>query len=87
MKKTNHAEVRCQQRGISNCQVDLILLHGKKSRRPGGAWEYRLRRKDKNKIISELKRQINIVEKCAGKAVIIGSDQDTILTTYHLTRR
>ena len=87
MVKTDHAEIRCQQRGISQNQIDLILSRGQKCRRPGGAWEYRLRKKDKTKIVSELKKQIHMVEKCVGKGVLIGSDQETIITTYHLTRR
>ncbi len=87
MEKTNHAKTRCQQRGISRDQIDLILLFGKKCRRPGGALEYSLRRRDKDKIISGLKKQIHMVEKCVGKAVLVNNDQQAVLTTYHLTRR
>lgn len=85
--KSNHVKVRCQQRGISQEQVDLIVAHGQKCRRPGGAWEYRLRKKDKNKLISILKKQIHMVEKSVGKGVLISDDQETVVTTYHLTKR
>lgn len=87
MMKSNHVEVRCQQRGISQDQVDLIVAHGQKCRRPGGAWEYRLRKKDKNELISKLKKQIHMVERSVGKGVLISYDQETVVTTYHLTRR
>ena len=87
MMKSNHVKVRCQQRGISQEQVDLIVAHGQKCRRPGGAWEYRLRKKDKNKLISILKKQIHMVEKSVGKGVLISDDQETVVTTYHLTKR
>ena len=87
MMKSNHVKVRCQQRGISQEQVDLIVAHGQKCRRPGGAWEYRLRKKDKNKLISILKKQIHMVEKSVGKGVLISDDQETVVTTYHLMKR
>ena len=87
MEITNHAEIRSQQRGISQDQIDFILSFGKKYRRPGGALEYKLRRRDKSKIISELKKQIHLVEKCVDKAVLIKGDRKMVITTYHLMRR
>ncbi len=86
MLYTNHSDIRCQQRGISQKQIDLILSLGEKRRRPGGAWEYRLLKKDKNKYICELKKEIHLLEKCIGKAVLIASDMETVVTTYHLTK-
>lgn len=87
METSNHAEIRSQQRGISQDQIDFILSFGKKCRKPGGAWEYKLRRKDKSKILSELKKQIHLVDKCVDKAVLINSDRKMVITTYHLMRR
>ena len=85
--KSKHAKVRCQQRGISQNQVDLIVAHGHKSRRSGGAWEYRLRKKDRNKLISKYKKQIQMVERSVGKGVLVSYDQETVVTAYHLIRR
>ena len=87
MEMSNHSEIRCQQRGISQEQVDLIISHGQKWKRPGGAWEYRLRRKDKDRIISALKSQIHMVERSVGKRVLISGDHEKVVTTYHLLSR
>ncbi len=87
MVKSNHTQIRCQQRGISKEQINLIIEHGQKGRRPGGAFEYRLLKKDKDRLISTLKKQIHMVERSVGKGVLISGDRETVITTYHLTRR
>jgi Domain of unknown function (DUF4258) len=84
MEMSSHSKMRCQQRGISRDQVELIISYGQKYKMPGGAWEYRLRKKDKDRVISELKRQIQMVERSVGKGVLISDDQETVVTTYHL---
>jgi len=87
MKTSKHAEVRSQQRGISRDQIDLIISHGRKFMKPGGALEYRLLKRDKNQIISMLKEQINMVEKSVGKGVLVSNDNnEVIMTVYHLTK-
>ena len=87
MVKSNHVIVRCQQRGISQEQITFIIEHGQKCRRPGGALEYRLLKKDKDRLISTLKKQIHMVERSIGKGVLVSNDQGTVITTYHLTQR
>ncbi len=87
MVKSNHTQIRCQQRGIPQKQLDLIIEHGHKCRRPGGAFEYRLLKKDKDRLISTLKKQIHMVERSVGKGVLISGDQETVITTYHLLKR
>ena len=47
MEMSSHSELRCQQRGISLDQVNLIISYGQKSAMPDGAWEYRLRKRTK----------------------------------------
>lgn len=81
MLPTNHLKVRCQQRGISKDQVDIIVTYGRKIRRPGGAWKYILHKRDKDRIISMLKNEIQVVEKSTDTAVIVCDG--AILTTYH----
>jgi hypothetical protein len=67
--------------------VELILAYGQKSRRPGGAWEYRLRKKDKDRLIAMLKRQIQLVERAVGTGVVVSGDWEHVVTTYHLWKR
>jgi hypothetical protein len=87
MEMSSHSEMRCQQRGISLDQVNLIIAYGQKFAMPDGAWEYRLRKRDKDRLISALKRQIQMVEKSTGKGVLISGDSEKVITTYHLLNR
>jgi hypothetical protein len=84
MDMSRHSQMRCQQRGISVDQVQLILAYGQQSAMPGGAWEYQLRKKDKDRLIAALKRLIQLVEKSVGKGVVISGDTEHVITTYHL---
>lgn len=84
MEKSQHAEIRCQQRGIKHDQVSLIIEHGKKYWRPGGVHEYRLLKKNRDDLISNLKKQIHLIERSVGKAVLVSNDE-TVITTYHIT--
>jgi len=67
--------------------VNLIISYGQKSAMPDGAWEYRLRKKDKDRLIAAFKRQIQIVEKSVGKGVLISADSEKVITIYHLLNR
>jgi hypothetical protein len=87
MEMSSHSVIRGQQRGISQDQVELILAYGQQCQRPGGAWEYRLRKKDKDRIISLLKRQIQLVERATGTGVLVSGDWEQIITTYHLWKK
>ena len=84
MKISHHAIKRGQQRGISQECIDFIRLHGTPIRRPGDVLEYRILKKDKQKIIRELKHEINIVESALNKAVLVSGDKRTVITSYHI---
>jgi hypothetical protein len=87
MLKSKHTQIRCQQRGIPQEVMSLIIEHGQELRRPGGAREYRLLKKNKDLLISALKKQIHLIERSAGKGVLVSSDLNTVITTYHLTKK
>ncbi len=80
---TRHAAVRSRQRGIPKDCVDLILRYGKPKIRPGNTVEYRIRKRDKNRIIRDLKILINKVEKSSQKAVLLDRAQEEVVTVYH----
>ncbi len=84
MKITRHALARSNQRGIPLDLLDLILEYGTPTQRPGDVLEFRLKKRDKVKIVTHLKRLINKVNKADGKGVIESSDGN-IITIYHLT--
>ena len=82
MRLSKHAETRSRQRGISYDIVDLILQHGSPEKKPGGATEYKLRKRDKAERISYHKQQIRNLEKAIGKGVLVGNDGE-VITIYH----
>jgi len=83
VERTNHAKIRCQQRGIKNNHVDLILKHGTPIRRPGNVMEYRLYKRDKARIIETLKKDIQSMDKCTSKAVLVDAKTEEIITVYN----
>lgn len=81
MDISKHATVRCQQRGIPKDLVGLILEFGIQHNKPGGAIEYNVRKKDKNRIINHLKRLINDLDKAHNKALLVKDNQ--VITVYY----
>lgn len=84
MKESKHAEARRRQRGIAQKTVDFIMEHGDARMKPGGAWEVRLSRSKKQKMITDLKRTRQLIEKCTSKGLLLNQDQSEIITVYHL---
>lgn len=84
MEISKHANKRSQQRGIPRNYLDIITRYGTPVEKPGNAFEYRLHKKDKDRIIQHLKRLIQCVDKCTGKAVLMDSNKDTVVTAYNL---
>ena len=81
MNISKHAVGRCQQRGISRDLIDLIIKFGTPQSKPGGALEFSVLKKDKNRMISHLKHLINYLDKIANKGVLIIDEQ--VITVYH----
>lgn len=86
MEKTLHSIMRCRQRGISEASLDLIMSIGSKMRKPGGAYEYFISKKDCQEVIQVLKRHIQYFDKLKGKAIIVDDAGNKIITSYHKTR-
>jgi hypothetical protein len=82
MKLSNHAKVRCQQRGIPNKLIKMVIIHGKPERGPGGARIYLLSKKMKNQIISSMKQNIQVLEQASNVKVVV-SDDEQVITAYH----
>lgn len=83
MHTTQHAEARMRQRGIPEDLVDLILQYGTPRRRPGGAYEYVVRKGDRARLVRHLKHLLHRAEALDRKAVLVGDD-GVVVTTYHL---
>lgn len=84
MNMSKHATSRSQQRAIPADCIDLIMNHGTPTKKPGNAWEYTLRKKDKEKLFKHYKRMIHLVEKAAEAAVLVADDNNKIVTVYNI---
>ena len=85
MKKlSNHAEIRCQQRGMKSIIINLIGKLGRPVRKPGGALEYMITKKEKKKICMVFKQAIQALDKVDGKAILVSADNEDIITVYNL---
>ena len=78
---TQHAKTRFRQRGINEIVVDYLKKYGKATYAPGGALRFSLTRRNADKIIGDLKREIHKIEHARG--VIIVQKDGQILTGYH----
>ena len=80
MNLSFHAQQRLQQRGLNDSDIDLILSHGTET-----SDGYYLRRKDVEEAEKELRKQINRLNRLAGKYVVVKGE--TVITAYHPTKR
>lgn len=84
MQVSKHAIVRSKQRGIPSELIKLIVDFGVAEKKPGDTLEYRLRKKDKEKLIKYYKRKIQLLDNINSKAVLVNSNTDEIITVYNL---
>lgn len=80
MKLTRHAEARKNQRGFSDFVMDMILQHGISKNAPGGATKISFRKKEYQKVVGQLKKAIQLMDKAKGGHVIM--KDGCILTIY-----
>ncbi|OUS19683.1 hypothetical protein A9Q95_15670 [Rhodobacterales bacterium 59_46_T64] len=64
---TDHAEVRKQQRGFRNADIDLLLSLGE----PCGCDGYRVSHQTAQNEIARLKAQIQHIERLAGSIAVV----------------
>jgi hypothetical protein len=79
---SNHAATRCSQRGIRIAVARAIADLGDSTWKPGGAFELRIKRRDKDRIVSQLKEIASLIERSNGKAILCSEDGN-IITVYH----
>ena len=80
MELTKHAEIRKNQRGISNRTLEFLLEHGRYISAPGGAEKIFFGEKEHQLAVSELKKIIQMLDKAKGISVIIKANK--IITAY-----
>jgi len=60
MQLSKHAAVRSQQRGIPKDYIQMIMEYGTPTRKPGNAFEYKIHRKNRDRVIGHLKRLMTL---------------------------
>ena len=82
MNLSKHAQVRGKQRGIPRNVIEIIYEYGTLKKKPGNAIELEVTKKQKNKIVSELKRLIQNLDKISNKALLVSSE-GKVITVYN----
>ena len=90
MRLTRHAQKRCQQRGLRECDIKLIYEFGRKEYARQGAVKYCLDRKLVRKLreslnkeeirIRRLRQSLIRLEK--GAIAVAGEDGEEVMTVY-----
>lgn len=74
MRISQHAEQRCQMRGIPSDCREILLRHGIPVPRPGGATAYHLTEKGRRAAMEDCRRLFQILERARDTAIIVGDD-------------
>jgi len=80
MEFTKHSMVRKNQKGFSAFTLDIILKNGLYQRAPKGALKVIFGKKQHQKIVGELKRAIQLMDKTKNSSMIIINDN--VITMY-----
>lgn len=84
MKISKHAIIRFKQRGIPSDLLEVILLFGNATKRPGNVWEVRLGKAGKSKALMHLKYLIQGLDKLGHKAILLDDEMTEIITAYNI---
>lgn len=82
MNMTHHAEIRCNQRGLSNDVLDIIQKFGRIIHAPGGVEKLFFGAKEHQHAVSELKRTIKLLDRAKNGTLIVAGEN--IITGYKL---
>lgn len=78
---TVHAIKRCMQRSIPVEAINKAVEIGEAESRPGGVTRYAVASKTVDALIAAHQKEIAILERCRGLAVIVG-DAGKVVTSY-----
>ena len=78
---SEHAEKRKNQRCFSYHTMNLIVESGRHEPAPGGAIRIFFGNKEYQKIVTLLKKELQLLDKCKGGTIIASADGN-IITIY-----
>jgi len=82
MKKSKHANIRCQQRGIKSEHVALLLKYGE-IKEKDGAFECYIPRKIFSEICHHLKQELQNLDKISKSNKTLILNEHNIITAYN----
>lgn len=80
MELTAHAQIRQQQRGISDSVFDIISNNGRVSYAPGGAMKIFFGKKEYTTAVHEIKKMLKLLDRAKGGTLIVADDK--VVTVY-----
>lgn len=83
MNLTQHAEARCNQRGMNNDVLEIIQQFGRVIRAPGGVEKFFYGAKEHQNAVAELKKKLKLLERAKNGTLIVAGDD--IITSYKLS--
>ena len=86
MKVSEHAEQRCQMRGIPSDCHEIVLRYGTPVPCSGDATAYHLTEKDRRAAMDDCRRLFHILERARDTAIVVGGD-GTCVTAYKNPKR
>ncbi len=82
MKISEHAQRRCQMRGIPQECLDIVLRHGTSVSLPGGATAYHLSEKGIRAATTDCHHLIKAIERARHTTVVLSDDDNICITAY-----
>jgi len=78
---TGHAQARLRQRGVDNPTVHCLIRYGDTEHAPGGAYRISLSKRQADKRIRALKKEIQEIVRASNLVLI--AKNGSIVTVYH----
>jgi hypothetical protein len=80
-KMTQHGQMRIQQRGYRNADMELVMQHGTDCTGRDGEYGFMLTNQDVHQTVERYKRQIRKLERLKGTYMVV-SESNELITTY-----
>lgn len=81
MKLSLHSQKRSRQRGFSRAGLDIVKRYGRIEYAPGGAVRIFFGKKEKQLMVTDLKKTLQMLDKTQGGTLIVKDNE--LLTAYH----
>ena len=85
-KMTKHGQMRVQQRGYRNADMELVMQYGTDLSRKRGKYGYMLTNQDVQQSVESFKRKIQKLERLKGTYMVVG-ERNELITTFRPNKK